>query len=119
MLDVYGLKQCGTTRKALRYLDTHGLPYRFRDVREDPPARSTLRRALSGSIPLRRFFNTSGKAYREGGFKDRVPIMNREEALDALDDDPMLLKRPLVVGPGVLLVGFREETYDRELTNAA
>ena len=113
MLDVYGLKQCGTTRKALRYLDDHGLSYRFRDVREDPPAPSVL----SGSIPLRRFFNTSGKAYREGGYKDRVPMMNREQALEALTADPMLLKRPLVVGANVVLVGYNEETYD-EVTSA-
>ena len=35
MLNIYGLKNCDTCRKALKWLEAEGIPFAFVDVRKD------------------------------------------------------------------------------------
>ncbi|MBR3007899.1 MAG: arsenate reductase family protein, partial [Stomatobaculum sp.] len=70
--------------------------------------------ALSG-LPLKRFFNTSGIPYREMGLSKKLPEMSEDEQLSLLATDGMLVKRPLVVGDGFVLTGFKEEEWAAKL----
>lgn len=111
---VYQYPKCSTCKKALAYLDRRGVDYTALDIVEEPPTRSKLSAAIEQSgLPLKRFFNTSGQSYREGRFGERLPSMSRAEALDALSSDGKLIKRPLVLGDGFVLVGFDEAEYAR------
>ena len=47
--------------------------------------------------------------------KDRLPGMGEDEMLELLASDGMLVKRPLLVGDGIVLVGFREEEWTKRL----
>lgn len=111
---IYVYERCGTCRKALRWLTDRGVAVRTVSVVGQPPDRATLESLWrrSGS-PLRRLFNTSGKAYRAGGFARRLPGMSEAEALDALAADGMLLKRPVLDAGEFVLVGFDEAAYAR------
>ncbi len=109
--------KCSTCRKALAWLDAHGVAYEKRDIAVEHPTREELSVWMSTSgLPVRRFFNTSGRLYRELGVKVRLDGgVTDDEALDLLATDGMLVKRPLVVGEGVVLVGFREAEWERAL----
>ena len=65
--------KCSTCRKAKKWLDEHGVAYIDRHIVEEHPSADELAQwcATSG-LPARRFFNTSGKLYRELGIKDRL-----------------------------------------------
>ena len=104
--------KCTTCQKAQRFLDAHGASYTLRDIKTDRPTRGELEtwQAQSG-LPLRRFFNTSGLQYRALGLKDRLADMTQEDMLDLLATDGMLVKRPLLVTDGRVLVGFREKEW--------
>ena len=69
---------------------------------------------LSG-LPLKRFFNTSGLQYKALALKDKLPGMSEEEMLRLLAADGMLVKRPLLVGGDLVLVGFKEAEWERAL----
>mgnify|MGYP000821517494 FL=1 len=70
---------------------------------------------MSG-LPVRRFFNTSGQKYRALGVKARLDAgMTDEEAFALLATDGMLVKRPIVVGDGFVLVGFKEAEWEARL----
>jgi len=60
---------------------------------------------------VQKLFNTSGQSYRQGGFKEKLKTMSQDEALRALAADGKLIKRPLVLGDGFALVGFREDEW--------
>ncbi|MBQ1324544.1 MAG: arsenate reductase family protein, partial [Solobacterium sp.] len=64
---------------------------------------------------LRKFFNTSGKRYREGNIKERLKTMTDEEVYALLGSDGMLVKRPVLVGEGTVLSGFNEEEWNAAL----
>ncbi|MBR4039899.1 MAG: arsenate reductase family protein [Clostridia bacterium] len=111
--------KCSTCQKAKKYLDLMGVGYTLRDIKQDAPTRSELERwyRLSG-LELRRFFNTSGLAYRALGLKDRLPAMSEEEMLDLLSGDGMLVRRPLLVADDAVLVGFREAEWMKHFESA-
>jgi arsenate reductase len=109
---VYQYPKCSTCRKALAYLDAQGVAYESIDIVQHPPSRAQLATALKQSgLPVKRFFNTSGQSYRDGKFGERLPGMSEQEALEALAADGKLIKRPLLVGKGFVLVGFDAEQY--------
>jgi arsenate reductase len=115
-LTVYQYPKCSTCRKALKWLDEHGVRYESVNITEQPPARSTLASALEhGGLPLRAFFNTSGESYRAGGFKERLPALSQTEALSALAQDGKLIKRPLLIDGERVLVGFDEKKWSEAL----
>jgi arsenate reductase len=66
-------------------------------------------------MPLKKFFNTSGIQYRELGLKDKLPAMSEEEQLELLASDGMLVKRPILVGEGFVLTGFRQGEWEEKM----
>jgi arsenate reductase len=116
MLTVYHYPKCSTCRNALRWLDAHEIQHQRVDIVQAPPSAAQLGRALERSgVPLARLFNSSGQSYREGNYKERLKTMPRAEALAALAADGKLIKRPLVVSPELVLIGFDEEEYGSAL----
>jgi arsenate reductase len=109
---VYQYPKCGTCRKALKFLEAHGVEHRTKDIVASPPSKALLKKALERSgLPVRKLFNTSGQSYRQGGFKDKLDTMTNDEALSELAADGKLIKRPLIVEDDFVLVGFREDEW--------
>ena len=108
--------KCSTCKKAEQYLQAKGLSFTVRDIKTDNPTVDELRtwHAASG-LPLKRFFNTSGNLYKQLGLKDKLPTMSEDEQLELLASDGMLVKRPLVIYDGGVLVGFKQTEYDEKL----
>lgn len=104
--------KCTTCQKARSWLDSRGVSYDFRDIKQENPTRQELEDWYRKSgLPLKRFFNTSGLLYKSLGLKDKLPGMSEAEQLDLLAADGMLVKRPLAVGDEFVLVGFREAEW--------
>lgn len=106
--------KCTTCKKAKKWLDEHGVEYIDRHIVEDNPTAEELAAWQQRSgLPLRRFFNTSGMKYRELGIKAKLDAgMSDEEAFALLATDGMLVKRPIVVTDGAVLVGFKEAAWE-------
>lgn len=109
--------KCTTCKKAKKWLDEHGVKYIDRHIVEDNPTAEELASWQQRSgLPLRRFFNTSGMKYRELGIKAKLDAgMSDEEAFALLATDGMLVKRPIVVTDGAVLVGFKEAAWEEAL----
>ena len=112
MLNFICYPKCTTCQKAQAWLDEAGLQYTFRDIKPQNPTRDELavwhRRS---SLPLKKFFNTSGLLYKSMGLKDKLPAMTDDEMLDLLASDGMLVKRPLLIGDDFVLVGFKQADW--------
>lgn len=108
--------RCTTCKKALKWLDERQIPYTLRDIKDENPSLEELRRwyGMSG-LPLKKFFNTSGQAYRAMGLSQKLPVMSEEEQLTLLASDGMLVKRPLVILEDRVLLGFQEPAWSETL----
>ena len=107
---------CSTCQKAKKWLDEKGIPHTDRHIKENNPTYEELKdwHARSG-LPLKKFFNTSGLAYKALALKDKLPTMSEEEQLRLLATDGMLVKRPLVVLEDAVLVGFKPAEWEDRL----
>ena len=63
---------------------------------------------------MKKFFNTSGLLYKELGLKDKLLTLTEEE-IALLSTDGMLVKRPMLIGDGFVLVGFKEDAWEKAL----
>ena len=108
--------KCTTCQKAKKWLDDNKIEYELRDIKEDNPTLEELTAWYKQSgLPLKKFFNTSGLLYKSMDLKDKLPTMAEEEQLKLLATDGMLVKRPLVIGEGFVLVGFKESEWNEKI----
>ena len=113
---VFQYPKCSTCKKALRWLDDQGLEYESVHIVDKAPSVQQLTEWIDRSgLPLKRFFNTSGMSYRQGGFKERIPNMSKHEQIQSLAADGKLIKRPLLVSQETVLVGFKAAEYEQAL----
>lgn len=105
--------KCSTCMKAKKWLEERGMEYELRDIKTDNPTAEELKTWWEKSgLPLKRFFNTSGNLYKEMKLKDKLPQMSEEEQIALLSTDGMLVKRPILVSSGKVLVGFKEKEWE-------
>ncbi|MEA5572311.1 Spx/MgsR family RNA polymerase-binding regulatory protein [Calothrix sp. UHCC 0171] len=105
-LEVYGIPNCGTCKKALQWLQTNNIEHVFINTKEKPPSLEMIQNWVTtlGSQPMR---NTSGQSYRALGAEKKA--WNNQQWVEAFVKDAMLLKRPLFVKNGIaVMVGFKE-----------
>jgi arsenate reductase (glutaredoxin) len=115
-LKVYEYKNCGTCKKALKFLDVHGIAYQKIAIRETPPTMDELKQMLAIVKDTKKLFNTSGGDYKALGLKDKLGKMNELEQLRLLCSNGNLVKRPFVLGKKLSTVGFKEEEWTRLLS---
>lgn len=68
-------------------------------------------------LPIKKFFNTSGLLYKSLDLKNKLSQMSEDEMLKLLATDGMLVKRPLLVGNDLVLVGFKENEWVEKVSN--
>lgn len=108
--------KCSTCVKARKFLEEKEVKFEDRDIKNDNPTIEELKEWYNKSgLPLKRFFNTSGMAYRALELKDKLPNMSEEEQLELLASDGMLVKRPILVTDNTVLVGFKQAEWEKEL----
>lgn len=105
--------KCSTCQKAQRFLEENAVSYELRDIKLENPTVQELAawQEMSG-LPLRKFFNTSGLLYRSMELSKKLSTMSRDEQLDLLASDGMLVKRPILVGENFVLVGFKQAEWE-------
>ena len=109
--------KCTTCQKAQKWLDDNKIEYEFRDIKLDHPTFDELSSWYKKSgLPLKKFFNTSGLHYKSLELSKKLPFMSDEDMLKLLASDGMLVKRPLVIGDGFVLVGFKEAEWEAALS---
>ena len=108
--------KCTTCKKAQKWLDERGEQYTRREIKAEPPTEAELRAwvAMSG-LPLKRFWNTSGQQYRALNLKDKLADMSEDEQFALLASDPMLVRRPLLIGEHFMRPGFKEAEWTEVL----
>lgn len=80
--------KCSTCMKAKKWLEEKEIEFEQRDIKEEKPTAEELKTWWRKSgLPLKRFFNTSGKLYKEMQLKDRIPNMSEDEQIELLASD--------------------------------
>ena len=104
--------KCTTCQRAKQWLDDNKKEYELRDIKTNNPTLEELTEWYHKSdLPLKKFFNTSGLLYKSLDLKNKLPQMSEDDMLKLLATDGMLVKRPLLIGDDLVLVGFKENEW--------
>lgn len=109
MIQVFGIKNCDTMKKAFTWLETQQLAYEFIDYKKAGIAESHLpdwNRRGGGKTLL----NTRGLMWKKLTDGERADV-DEAKALILMSRYPALIKRPVLDTGQILLVGFDPETY--------
>ena len=110
--------KCSTCKRAEKFLKENNVEFVNRNIVEENPTAEELSLWMDKSgLEPRKFFNTSGVLYREMNLKDKIKTMSKEEMIEILSTNGMLVKRPLLVTEDIVLVGFKEENYKEIIEN--
>lgn len=112
MLQVFGIPNCDTVKKARRFLDAQKYPYEFNDFKKSPPTLEQLRNweAQVGD----ELVNKRGRTYRQ--IKEDYESLERDQRLGLLQQQTSAIRRPLILfNDKVLAVGFDEKTLSKVL----
>lgn len=109
MIRVYGLRQCDTCRKTLKYLKQQGLEHEFIDLREQPVGREQIA-AWVAALGRERLVNRRSTTWQGLSETERTRSAGTG-VVDLLMAHSTLIKRPLVERHGKLTVGFQPEAW--------
>jgi len=108
--------KCGTCRNAAKWLKENNIEVNSRDISTDNPKKKELSEWIEKSgLAISKFFNTSGRIYKEENLKEKVKSASRDELLNILSSNGMVVKRPIIVAKDFVLVGFNEEEWSEKL----
>lgn len=113
MIVLHGIKNCDTVKKARAWLDAAGVAYDFHDFKVrgiDAASVAGWVAALGWEVVL----NRAGTTFRGLPEADKAAI-DADKAVALMVAQPSMIKRPVVTGPGLLLVGFKPEIYAAQL----
>lgn len=106
---VFGIKNCDTIKKARRWLEQQNVNYQFSDFREEQPTTECIHGWVE-TLGLDTLVNKRSTTYRQ-----LDPSMQQSQDIDTwvklIQDQPTLIKRPLLQHQDKLYCGFKEVTY--------
>jgi Spx/MgsR family transcriptional regulator len=109
MITLYGIKNCDTVKKTLKWLDTHHVSYTFHNYKKQGVDTELLKTAIK-QHGWKTIINMRGTSWR--ALPDAVKSsMNETTAIEAAKENPSLIKRPILSIAGQTYVGFDEKTY--------
>lgn len=107
-VQIFGTRGCSDTRKAERFFKERRVKIHFVDLRQRAASRGELRRFVQkfGSDAL---VNRDSKRFRALGL--HTAYYGDERWLEILEEEPLLLRTPLVRYENRLTVGHDESTW--------
>jgi arsenate reductase (glutaredoxin) len=109
MIDLYGIPNCDTVKKARTWLDAQGIAYAFHDYKKegaDPHKLATWIDAAG----LDKVLNRAGTTFRKLPDADKADL-DKDRAIALMVANPSTIKRPVVEHAGGVLVGFKEPDW--------
>jgi Spx/MgsR family transcriptional regulator len=110
VIHLYGIPNCDTVKKARTWLDAKGKAYTFHDYKKEgaEPERIAGWIAAAG---LDVVVNRKGTTFRALSEEDKARAADAANAPALLAANPSVIKRPIALHPGGILVGFKAEDW--------
>ncbi|MEW7993041.1 MAG: ArsC family reductase [Candidatus Thiodiazotropha endolucinida] len=111
MVKLYGIPNCDTMKKAIRWLDEHGITYQFHNYKKVGVDEKLLRQWVD-RVGWEALLNRRGMMWRRLDDSVKAEI-NEENAIRVMLETPSIIKRPVLETDKTLNVGFTEKAYSK------
>lgn len=107
-VQIFGTKNSQASRAAERFFKERRMPIQFVDLKQKPMAPGEIRRFVE-RFGLAGLLDVEGKAYVDAGLK--YLKLSDAQLLERIEQDPRLLRLPLVRSGGRVSVGPDEQSW--------
>ena len=114
MTTVYGIKNCDTIKKTLKWLEEHQVQYQFHDYRKNGLTADLLTQ-FELQLGWEQLINKRGTTFRQLSESDKQAL-DQTTALQHMLTAPAMIKRPLIQHDGQWQLGFNQAQL-KELFN--
>ena len=119
MLNVYGIKNCNSMKKAFDLLNELGLAYEFHDYKKQGVDKEAVQRWVN-ALGIDKVLNKRGTTWRKLTDEQKSEAdASVDAAIELLVENTSMIKRPIVEGQladkdqPILLYGFDEAEFER------
>ncbi len=115
MIRIYGIHNCDTMQKAIKWLNAKDIQYEFHNYKEAGVSRALLERWLQ-HFPIDKLVNTRSTTYRELPDEERASITDKAKAITMMMNNTSVIKRPVWdLGNGKFFLGWDEKEISKLL----
>ena len=107
---LYGIKTCGSVRKAIKFFKDNGVEFEFVNIKKEPVSKEKIEEWLK-KVSIDKLFNSKGTKYRTLKLKELQ--LDDKGKKEWLAKENLLIKRPVIEYKGDVIVGFDEDEYKR------
>ena len=112
-IQLYGIPNCDTVKKARKWLDERGIAYAFHDYKKEGADAGRLAGWVA-QAGWETVLNRRGTTFRALPDADKVDL-DAAKAVGVMAAHPSCIKRPVVEHPGGILVGFDAAAWEKAL----
>lgn len=110
-IQIYGISQCNTVKKAREWLADQHINAEFIDFKKTPPTITDIQFWLA-QVPKETLINRKGTTWRKlSNNEQTIALSNDDEAIRLMINHPSVIKRPVLVKNQLILVGFDPQRY--------
>jgi len=110
MIQIYGIKNCDSVKKALSFFKNHNLEYELHDFKTEPATCPKIKEWLT-KTDMSKLFNARSTTYRNLKLKELN--LSDEKKIEWLCRENLLIKRPVIEFEDELFIGYNEQEYKR------
>ena len=114
MTTLYGIPNCDTVKKARTWLQTHGVAHTFHDFKKQGIAQNLLEQ-WENQLGWEKLLNKKGTTWRQLPPEVQTSTMDAPSAIALLVSHPSAIRRPVVVWPSAVTVGFDPDQWAARL----
>lgn len=109
-MKIYGIKNCDTVKKTLKFFDQRGMTYDFIDFKTTPPSCEQVRK-WAERVGVKKLFNTRSTTYRNLKLKEQS--LDDDAKIEWMCKEPLLIKRAVVETDDTVVVGYDENALNK------
>lgn len=110
MIEVFGISNCNTVKKALDFLESKGQIINFHNFKKESVSSQKLKEWF-GYFGFENVINKKSRVYRDLNPDEKQKLENPESAIAILQKYTSVIKRPVVEWDNKKLLGFDEADY--------
>jgi Spx/MgsR family transcriptional regulator len=114
-IQLYGIPNCDTVKKARDWLTAQGVAYTFHDFKKQGVPADLLPTWLK-ALGRDTLINRKGPTWRNLGPEIHATVVDDASAMTVMQANSSVIKRPVVAWPdGTVTVGFKPELFAERL----
>ncbi len=107
---VYGIKNCDTMKKAMTWLTAQGIAFSFHDYKKDGAPTTAVLERWCAATGWEKVINRAGTTFRKLP-DDAKADLDQAKAIALMQNQPSMIKRPVLEYGNTIELGFKAERY--------